>query len=74
MAKTLRDGRFNLRGWEALVDFNGHPHLAKVITHTRNGRWLVEGICCPRKRDVYGARKTVHESEMTLTSAPKLGS
>lgn len=53
---TLKDGRENLRGCRKVVRFADGWRLVTVVTHIRQGRWIVE-----RQN---GVRTTVREEDM----------
>lgn len=63
----------NLRGWEAIVDFDGAPRMVTIITHIRGDRWMVEGRELPKRFERYrGCRRTVvMRSQMMLYAGPE---
>jgi hypothetical protein len=63
----------NLRGWDVLVEFDGIDRLVSVVTHIRNGIWLVEGRTLPKRFERYSGcrRTTVARESMTLVAAPE---
>lgn len=70
MAKyRLKDERENLRGRRVIAVVDGKPRKVEVVTHIRDGRWMVEGSRLPEKyRLPYGPyapkRTIVSESDI----------
>jgi hypothetical protein len=62
----------NLRGWRVLVEIDGKDRLVTVVTHIRNGIWLVDGRTLPKRFERYlGCRRTtVPREAMTLVEKP----
>lgn len=63
----------NLRGWQALVTFDGSDRLVTIVTHIRNGVWLVEGRTLPSRFERYrGCRRTtVPVERLMLVAQPE---
>jgi hypothetical protein len=62
----------NLKGWQALVEFDGELRVVDIVTHIRGPIWLVEGQDLPRRFERHrGCRRTtVTEDRLLLTAPP----
>ena len=54
-ATKLKDGTVNLRGMRALFDLDGRQIIGTIVTHIRNGRWMIESRKLPREYARNGA-------------------
>lgn len=70
-AQTVKNGRANLRGRIVTLTIDGKEIRGTVITHIRNGRWLIESRSLPQRYQ-RGAgwwtvrRITLPEAEFTV--------
>ena len=56
-ARTMKP--VNLRGWTALVTFDGRPRRVVIVTHIRGETWMVESSTLPvRCERAFGGRRT----------------
>ena len=58
----------NWRGLDILAKIDGVLYPVTVVTHIRNGVWLVDGRALPKRFEIYrGCRRTTITEEQMFT-------
>lgn len=74
MKYRLRDDRENLRGRHMIARVENRDYRVTVITHIRDGRWLVQGHKLPKSCQRFLFRRTtVYESCLRPAPIQKSG-